>query len=92
MKPDDPDSGKQAQEYWAGRLKPLMEEVYPRRDVLFLCADKVGKEKCYALEKDKEVEIQFIGSSCAVSINRQKLKKGLGKTEEAAFTVTYEFP
>lgn len=90
MKPEDPDNGKKAQDYWIGRLKPLIDAT-PKKNVLFLCSDKVGKEKCYALEKDKVVEIQFIGSSCVSSINPSETKGTLERIEERALTVTYHF-
>lgn len=47
MHAKDPNSGKMAQDYWIGRFKPLIDAV-PKRNVLFVGADKVGREKNYA--------------------------------------------
>jgi hypothetical protein len=72
--------------YWFERLSPILK---PRsqRNVLFLAADRIGQEYSYYDKKN----IDFLGSSCAMSINPHELIDRLDKRSEKTLKISYKF-
>lgn len=72
--------------FWLNRLLPILK---PRseKNVLFLAADRIGEEYSYYDKKNTN----FLGSSCALSINPHQLIDRLDKSSEKTLKISYEF-
>lgn len=71
--------------FWLMRLKPLLKPN-STKNVLFLAADRIGKEYSHYDKKN----ISFLGSSCALSLNPNAIIDRLDKRSEKSLKITYE--
>lgn len=72
--------------FWLERLSPILKPK-GQRNVLFLAADRIGQEFSYYDKKN----IDFLGSSCAISINPHQLIDRLDKKSEKVLKISYKF-
>jgi hypothetical protein len=70
--------------FWLDRLRPIYTPK-SQRNVLFLAADRIGEEYSYYDKK----KINFLGSSCALSINPHSVIDRLDKKSEKTLKISY---
>jgi len=72
---------------WLERLKPLHG-----RDVIFVCANRVGREKLSLMGRDSDLSNQFCGTSCVISLQDQRVLAKLSASEEDILIVETPIP
>ncbi|CAE7447742.1 nta1 [Symbiodinium necroappetens] len=72
---------------WLNRLRPL----HGKR-VIFVCANRVGKEELRLLGRDTDLCNQFCGTSCVISLEDQTVVKHLSASEEGILIADIPVP
>ena len=72
---------------WLSRLRPLHG-----KEVIFVCANRVGKEELRLLGRDTDLSNQFCGTSCVISLRDQKVVKHLSASEEDILVADIPIP
>lgn len=72
-------------QYWLERLHPIIGKN--QKNILFLAADRVGREYSHYDKND----FNFLGASCALSINPVRLIDKLDKASEKVLKISYKF-
>ena len=73
----DEELSKETLDTWLNRLQPLHG-----KDVLFVCADRVGREPLSLLGHSTDLENQFCGTSCVIDLRTKQVLEKLSASEE----------
>ena len=83
----DEELSKETIDAWMSRLRPLHG-----KEVIFVCANRVGKEELRLLGRDTNLCNQFCGTSCVISLQDQTVVKHLSASEEDILVADIPIP
>ncbi|CAJ1327887.1 unnamed protein product [Effrenium voratum] len=83
----DQDLSRETLNTWLRRLGPLHG-----REVYFVCANRVGREPLELLGRNTELQNQFCGTSCVISLRDQQVLEQLSASEEGLLIADIPIP